>query len=49
MFEPPILNQLMGVGALLIGFAGACRHIKLQEKRKEEERRKRGKLYAAIY
>lgn len=39
MFEPPILNQLMGVGGLLIGFAGACRHIKLQEKRKEEERR----------
>jgi len=22
MFEPPILNQLMGVGGLLIGFAG---------------------------
>lgn len=38
MLEPPILNQLMGVGGLLIGFAGACRHIKLQEKRKEEER-----------
>ena len=29
MFEPPILEQLMGVGALLIGFAGAYRHIKL--------------------
>lgn len=26
MFEPPILDQLMGVGALLLGFAGACRH-----------------------
>lgn len=39
MFEPPILDQLMGVGALLLGFAGAYRHIKLQEKRKEEERR----------
>lgn len=23
MFEPPILDQLMGVGALLLGFAGA--------------------------
>lgn len=37
MFEPPILDQLMGVGALLLGFAGACRHIKLQEQREEEE------------
>ena len=49
MFEPPILDQLMGVGALLLGFAGACRHIKMQEQREEEERRERGKLYAAIY
>ena len=39
MFEPPILNQLMGAGGLLIGFAAACRHIKLREKREEEERR----------
>lgn len=39
MFEPPILNQLMGVGGLLIGFAAACRHIKLREQREEEERR----------
>ena len=38
MFEPPILDQLMGVGALLIGFAWACRHIKLQEQREEERR-----------
>ena len=39
MFEPPILEQLMGVGALLIGFAGAYRYIKLQEQREVEERR----------
>ena len=39
MFEPPILNQLMGVGGLVIGFAAVCRHIKLQEQREEEERR----------
>ncbi len=39
MFEPPILDQLMGVGALLLGFVGLYRHIKMQEKRKEEERR----------
>ena len=49
MFEPPILNQLMGVGALLIGFAGACRHIKLQEERKEKERREDGKKFARIF
>jgi len=39
MFEPPILDQLMGVGALLLGFVGLYRHIKMQEQRKEEERR----------
>ena len=39
MFEPPILDQLMGVGALLLGFAGTCSHLKLQEQREEEERR----------
>lgn len=39
MFEPPILDQLMGVGGLLIGFAAVCRHIKLREQREVEERR----------
>lgn len=48
MFEPPILDQLMGVGALLIGFAGACSHIKLQEKRKEEERREEQEFASMI-
>ena len=48
MFEPPILNQLMGVGALLIGFAGAYRHIKLQEKRKEEERQEEQEFASMI-
>ena len=48
MFEPPILDQLMGVGALLLGFAGACRHIKLQEKRKEEERREEQEFASMI-
>ena len=48
MFEPPILNQLMGVGSLLIGFAGACRYIKLQEKRKEEERREEQEFASMI-
>lgn len=48
MFEPPILDQLMGVGALLLGFAGLCRHIKLQEKRKEEERQKEQEFVSKI-
>lgn len=48
MFEPPILEQLMGVGALLIGFAGAYRHIKLQEQRKEEERREEQEFASMI-
>lgn len=48
MFEPPILDQLMGVGALLIGFAGAYRHIKLQEQREEEERREEQEFASMI-
>ena len=48
MFEPPILDQLMGVGALLILFAGACRHIKMQEQREEEERQKEQEFASMI-
>ena len=48
MFEPPILDQLMGVGALLIGFAGAYRHIKLQEERKEKEKREEQEFASMI-
>lgn len=48
MFEPPILDQLMGVGALLIGFAGLCRHIKLQEDHKEKERREEQEFVSMI-
>ena len=48
MFEPPILDQLMGVGALLIGFAELCRHIKLQEERKEKERREEQEFASMI-
>lgn len=40
MFEPPILDQLMGVGGLLLGFVAVYRHIKMQEQREEEERQK---------
>ena len=48
MFEPPILDQLMGVGALLLGFVGAYRHIKIQEQRKEEERREEQEFASMI-
>ena len=48
MFEPPILNQLMGVGALLLGFAGIYRHIQLQEQRVEEERREEQEFASMI-
>lgn len=48
MFEPPILDQLMGVGALLLGFAGIYRHIKLQEQREEEERREEQEFASMI-
>ena len=49
MFEPPILDQLMGVGALLIGFAGAYRHIKLQEERKEKKDEKKARICVYDY
>lgn len=48
MFEPPILDQLMGVGALLIGFVGLYRHIKMQEQREEEERREEQEFASMI-
>ena len=48
MFEPPILDQLMGVGGLLLGFVAAYRHIKMQEQREEEERRKEQEFASMI-
>ena len=39
MFEPPILNQLMGVGGLLIGFVGAGILAHQLEQQELEERR----------
>lgn len=48
MFEPPILNQLMGVGGLLIGFVAVYRHIKMQEQREEEERQKEQEFASMI-
>lgn len=39
MFEPPILNQLTGTGAVVLGFIGAGILAHQLEKKKEEERR----------
>ena len=35
MFEPPLINQLLGTGAVILGFISAG----ILEKQKEEERR----------
>ena len=48
MFEPPILDQLMGVGGLLLGFVAVYRHIKRQEQREEEERQKEQEFASMI-
>ena len=48
MFEPPILDQLMGVGGLLLGFVAVYRHIKMQEQREEEERAKEQEFASMI-
>lgn len=48
MFEPPILEQLMGVGGLLLGFVAVYRHIKMQEQREEEERQKEQEFASMI-
>ena len=39
MFEPPILNQLMGTGAIVLGFISAGILAHQLEKQKEKERR----------
>lgn len=48
MYEPPILDQLMGVGGLLLGFVAVYCHIKMQEQREEEERRKEQEFASMI-
>lgn len=48
MFEPPILDQLMGVGGLLLGFVAVYRHIKIKEQREEEERQKEQEFASMI-
>ena len=39
MFEPPILNQILGTGAVILGFISAGILAHQLERQKEEERR----------
>ena len=39
MFEPPLINQLLGTGAVILGFIGAGILVHQMEKQEEEERR----------
>lgn len=39
MFEPPLINQLLGTGAVLLGFISAGILVHQMEKQEEEERR----------
>lgn len=39
MFEPPILNQFLGTGTVILGFVSAGFLVHQLEKQKEEERR----------
>ena len=39
MFEPPLVSQLLGTGAVLLGFISAGILVHQMEKQEEEERR----------
>ena len=39
MFEPPLINQLLGTGAVILGFISAGILVHQLEKQEEEERR----------
>ena len=39
MFEPPLLNQVLGTGAVILGFISVGILVHQLEKQKEEERR----------
>lgn len=39
MFEPPLLNQVLGTGAVILGFISAGILVHQLEKQKKEERR----------
>lgn len=40
MFEPPILNQLLGAGAVILGFIGAGILAAQMDKQEQEKKRK---------
>ena len=39
MFEPPLVSQLLGTGAVILGFIGAGILARQMDKQEEEERR----------
>ena len=48
MFEPPILNQFLGTGAVILGFISAGFLAHQLEKQKEEERREEQEFASMI-
>lgn len=40
MFEPPVLNQLLGTGAVILGFIGAGILSAQMDKREQEKKRR---------
>lgn len=48
MFEPPLLNQVLGTGAVILGFIGAGILAHQLEKQKEEERREEQEFASMI-
>ena len=48
MFEPPLINQLLGTGAVILGFISAGILAHQLEKQKEEERREEQEFASMI-
>lgn len=48
MFEPPLVNQLLGTGAIILGFISAGILVHQLEKQKEEERREEQEFASMI-
>lgn len=48
MFEPPLINQLLGTGAVILGFISAGILVHQMEKQEEEERREEQEFASMI-
>ena len=48
MYEPPLINQLLGTGAVILGFISAGFLAHQLEKQKEEERREEQEFASMI-